>query len=130
MIYWRNFQKSSKDSIQFLLCMYHSGFHGNIGCIWYVFIQNLGVQLFYSPNLCVKFAMKFSISPKLTFRNAALGSGMQKALCWIWSCNKKHCKMSISVTQIQILYWGIIYLKTWNQGDMKTRRHEIKATWN
>ena len=22
------------------------------------------------------------------------------------------------------------YLKTWNQGDMKTRWHEIKATWN
>ena len=23
-----------------------------------------------------------------------------------------------------------LYLKTWNQGDMKTRRHKIKATWN
>ena len=55
-----DFQKLSKNSFKFVLFMYCSSFHDNIGCNQYVFIQNVGLQL-----ICVKFALRFSKSLKI-----------------------------------------------------------------
>ena len=53
--------------------MYHSGYHGNIGCSQYIFIQNVILQGNLEPNICVKIAIRFSISPKIAVSHGNLG---------------------------------------------------------
>ena len=53
--------------------MYHSGYHGNIGCSQYIFIQNVILQGNLEPNICVKIAIRFSIRPKIAVSHGNLG---------------------------------------------------------
>ena len=67
-VFWRNFQKFSKHSIQFFLLMLHSCFHFNIGCTY-----KMQVCSYLDPNLYVKIAIKLSISPKIVVSHKNLG---------------------------------------------------------
>ena len=74
-IYWRNFQKLSKHSIQLFIFMYHSDFHGNLGCSLLYIHTKCRCAANLKPHLCMKSATNFLISPKIAVSREDLGGG-------------------------------------------------------